>query len=98
MFIGAKVKASEKNADAFIAKSFSKQATGNGVKVTRVLRGTAAERRSVRASHRVRRRCSLRVGDQRHAGHTWCRPSPGYDSKQLSKIMLDMRPDVEKTS
>ena len=22
---------------------------------------------------------------------------PGYDSKQLSKIMLDMRPDVEKT-
>ncbi len=95
VFLGAKLK-KEQQPSAFV-KSFSKQATTNGFKIDKIPAGDGGGSAV----------CAYQSSGQKVAICAWATKDsmgelvptvPGYDSKQLSKIMLDMRPDVEKTS
>jgi hypothetical protein len=95
VFLGAKLK-KEQKPSAFV-KSFSKQATTNGFKIDKIPAGDGGGSAV----------CAYQSSGQKVAICAWATKDtmgelvptvPGYDSKQLSKIMLDMRPDVEKTS
>ena len=96
VILGAKVKASEKNPKKFVDQ-FTKQATANGFKIDKISAGDGGGKAV----------CAYQSSGQKVAICAWATKDsmgelvptvPGYDSKQLSKIMLDMRPDVEKTS
>jgi hypothetical protein len=96
VFLGGKVKASEKNPQRFVTK-FTKQATSNGFKIDKISAGDAGGKAL----------CAYQSKGQKIAVCAWATNDsmgevvptvvPGYDSKQLSKLMLDLRSDVEKT-
>lgn len=99
VFLGAKVSLSDKaaktNASDFIA-ILRKQATTNGFKVTSVATGESGGKAA----------CAYQSTGQKVAICAWATNDsageliptvPGYDAKQLSKILLDLRSDVEKT-
>ena len=95
VFLGAKLKEPQKPAS--FVKSFSKQATTNGFKIDKISAGEGGGSAV----------CAYQSSGQKVAICAWATKDsmgelvptvPGYDSKQLSTIMLDMRPDVEKTS
>jgi hypothetical protein len=95
VFLGAKLKKEQK--PATFVKSFSKQATTNGFKIDKISAGDGGGSAV----------CAYQSSGQKVAICAWATKDsmgelvptvPGYDSKQLSKIMLDLRPDVEKTS
>ena len=95
VFLGAKLKKEQK--PTTFVKSFSKQATTNGFKIDKISAGEGGGSAV----------CAYQSSGQKVAICAWATKDsmgelvptvPGYDSKQLSKIMLDMRPDVEKTS
>ena len=95
VFLGAKLKEAQKPAS--FVKSFSKQATTNGFKIDKISAGEGGGSAV----------CAYQSSGQKVAICAWATTDsmgelvptvPGYDSKQLSAIMLDMRPDVEKTS
>ena len=90
VFLGAKLK---KVAEArrSSSKSFSKQATTNGFKIDKISAGDGGGKAV----------CAYQSTGQKVAICAWATKDsmgelvptvPGYDSKQLSKIMLDMRP------
>ena len=94
VFLGAKVKKVQK--PSTFVKSFGKQATTNGFKIDKISAGDGGGSAV----------CAYQSSGQKVAICAWATKDsmgelvptvPGYDSKQLSKIMLDLRPDVEKT-
>ena len=94
VFLGAKLKKEQK--PTTFVKSFGKQATTNGFKIDKIPAGDAGGSAV----------CAYQSSGQKVAICAWATKDsmgelvptvPGYDSKQLSKIMLDLRPDVEKT-
>ena len=94
VFLGAKLKKEQK--PTTFVKSFGKQATSNGFKIDKISAGEGGGSAV----------CAYQASGQKVAICAWATKDsmgelvptvPGYDSKQLSKIMLDMRPDVEKT-
>jgi len=94
VFLGAKLKKVQ-SPNAFV-KSFDKQATTNGFKIDKIPAGDGGGKAV----------CAYQSKGQKVAICAWATKDsmgelvptvPGWDSKQLSKVMLDMRPDVEKT-
>ena len=94
VFLGAKLKKEQK--PSTFVESFSKQATTNGFKIDKIPAGDGGGRAV----------CAYQSAGQKVAICAWATKDsmgelvptvPGYDAKQLSKIMLDMRPDIEKT-
>ena len=94
VFLGAKLKKAQ-SPTAFV-KSFGKQATTNGFKIDNISAGDGGGKAV----------CAYQSSGQKVAICAWATKDsmgelvptvPGYDAKQLSKILLDMRPDVEKT-
>ena len=94
VFLGAKLKKAQ-NPDTFV-KSFGKQATTNGFKIDKISAGEGGGKAV----------CAYQSKGQKVAICAWATKDsmgelvptvPGYDAKQLSKILTDMRPDVEKT-
>ncbi len=94
VFLGAKLKKVQ-SPNAFV-KSFGKQATTNGFKIDKIPAGDGGGKAV----------CAYQSKGQKVAICAWATKDsmgelvptvPGWDSKQLSKVMLDMRPDVEKT-
>ncbi len=94
VFLGAKLKKVQ-NPDTFV-KSFGKQATTNGFKIDKIAPGDNGGKAV----------CAYQSTGQKVAICAWATKDsmgelvptvPGYDAKQLSKILVDMRPDVEKT-
>ncbi len=94
VFLGAKL---DKVQDpAKFVSSFSKQAGENGFKILKLSAGDAGGKAV----------CAYQEAGQKIAICAWATKDsmgelvptvPGYDAKMLSKILLDMRPDVEKT-
>jgi hypothetical protein len=95
VFLGAKL-TTKQSPNAFV-KSFGEQAGANGFKVTKVPAGDGGGK-AVCASQEE--------GDEKVAICAWATADsmgelvptvPGYDAETLSKIMVDLRPDVEKS-
>jgi hypothetical protein len=94
VFLGAKLKKQQK--PTTFVKSFGKQATTNGFKIDKIAAGDGGGSAV----------CAYQASGQKVAICAWATKDsmgelvptvPGYDSKQLSKIMIDLRSDVEKT-
>jgi hypothetical protein len=94
VFLGAKLK--KVQSPTKFVESFGKQATTNGFKIDKISAGDGGGKAV----------CAYQSTGQKVAICAWATKDsmgelvptvPGYDSKQLSKILLDMRPDVEKT-
>ncbi len=95
VFLGAKL-TTKQSPNAFV-KSFGEQAGANGFKVTKVPAGDGGGK-AVCASQEE--------GDEKVAICAWATADsmgelvptvPGYDAETLGKIMVDLRPDVEKS-
>jgi len=95
VFLGAKFKRDEKGPTEFV-ESFGKQATTNGFKIDKISAGDGGGKAV----------CAYQSSGQKVAICAWATTDsmgelvptvPGYDSKQLSKILIDIRGDVEKT-
>jgi len=95
VFLGAKVKAAEKNPKKFVDQ-FTKQATTNGFKIDKIPAGKGGGS-AVCAYQSSGQKVAICASATKDSMGELVPTVPGYDSKQLSKIMLDMRPDVEKT-
>jgi hypothetical protein len=95
VFLGAKVKASEKNPQRFVDQ-FTKQATTNGFKIDKIPAGDAGGK-AICAYQSAGQKVAICAWATKDSGGELVPTVPGWDSKQLSKVMLDMRPDVEKT-
>jgi flagellar basal body-associated protein FliL len=98
LFVGFKFKTpSETNATKFIAQ-LNKLASANQLKVTKISTGDAGGKAvclgSPSSAAQQMASCLWATNDS--AGALFPN-AVGYDAKQLSKIMLDLRPDVEKT-
>ncbi len=94
VFLGAKLKKVQ-SPTAFVT-SFSKQATTNGFKIDKIAAGEGGGKAV----------CAYQATGQKVAICAWATTDsmgeliptvPGYDAKQLSKILIDLRSDVEKT-
>ena len=94
VFLGAKLKKVQ-SPTAFV-DSFGKQASTNGFKIDKISAGEGGGKAV----------CAYQSTGQKVAICAWATKDsmgelvptvPGYDAKQLAKILLDMRPDVEKT-
>jgi hypothetical protein len=94
VFLGAKL-TKVQSPTAFV-DSFGKQATTNGFKIDKISAGEGGGKAV----------CAYQATGQKVAICAWATKDsmgelvptvPGYDSKQLAKILLDMRSDVEKT-
>jgi hypothetical protein len=94
VFLGAKLK-QEQSPTKFV-ESFSKQAESNGFKIDNISPGDGGGKAV----------CAYQSTGQKVAICAWATKDsmgelvptvPGYDADQLSKILIDMRPDVEKT-
>ncbi len=95
VFLGAKFKRDAKGPTKFV-ESFGKQATTNGFKIDKISAGDGGGKAV----------CAYQSTGQEVAICAWATADsmgelvptvPGWDSKKLAKIMLDMRGDVEKT-
>ena len=95
LFIGAKIKTSETSAEDYV-QAITKLATANGLKIQKISAGDGGGKAV----------CAYADGAQKNALCLWATHDSvgqvlpavtGYSPTQLSKIMLDMRPDVEKT-
>ena len=95
VFLGAKFKRDPKGPTEFV-ESFGKQATTNGFKVDKISAGDGGGKAV----------CAYQSTGQKVAICAWATNDsmgelvptvPGYDSKQLAKILIDMRGDVETT-
>lgn len=94
VFLGAKLK--KVQSPTKFVESFGKQASTNGFKIDKISAGDGGGKAV----------CAYQSTGQKVAICAWATKDsmgelvptvPGYDSKQLAKILLDMRPDVEKT-
>jgi hypothetical protein len=95
VFLGAKVKKSDKNASSFV-DNLRKQATTNGFKVTTVSAGDNGGKAV----------CAEQSGGQKIAVCGWATKDsggelfptvPGWDAAKLAALMRNLRKDVEKS-
>ncbi len=94
VFLGAKL--SKVQSPTQFVDSFGKQATTNGFEIDKISAGEGGGKAV----------CAFQATGQKVAICAWATKDsmgelvptvPGYDSKQLAKILLDMRPDIEQT-
>jgi hypothetical protein len=94
VFLGAKLK--QVQSPTKFVESFGDQAKSNGFKIDNISAGDGGGKAV----------CAYQSTGQKVAICAWATKDsmgelvptvPGYDADQLSKIMIDMRPDVEKT-
>ncbi len=94
VFLGAKL--SKPQSPAAFVSSFEKQATANGFKVSNIAAGDGGGKAV----------CAYQSSGEKVAVCAWATTdtmgelvptTPGYDAKQIAKIMLALRADVEKT-
>jgi hypothetical protein len=95
VFLGAKVKASEKNPQKFVDQ-FTKQATTNGFKIDKISAGDNGGK-ALCAYQSAGQKVAICAWATKDSGGELVPTVPGWTSKQLSKVMLDMRSDIEKT-
>jgi hypothetical protein len=96
VFLGAKVKASEKNPQRFVDR-LTKLATTNGFKIDKVSAGDGGGKAVCAYQSKGQKIAICGWATKDSAGELIPLGVTGWDSKQLSKVMLDMRSDVEKT-
>jgi len=100
VFLGAKLKLTEKESETHATRFVStlrEQATTNGYKVENVSLGEAGGKAACASQGETTEQlvvCAWATGDS--AGEL-IPTVAGYDIEQLSKIMIDLRSDVEKT-
>jgi len=94
VFLGAKL--SKVQSPTKFVSAFSKQATSNGFKIDKLAAGENGGK-AVCASQATGQKVAICAWATKDSMGELVPTVPGYDSKQLSKIMLDLRPDVEKT-
>ncbi len=92
VFLGAKL-AKVQSPTSFVS-SFGKQATANGFKIDKIAAGEAGGKAVCAYQANGPAICAWATKDT--MGEL-VSTVPGYDSKKLSTIMLDLRADVEKT-
>jgi hypothetical protein len=94
VFLGAKLK--KVQSPSTFVKSFGKQATTNGFKIDKIPAGDGGGKAV----------CAYQSAGQKVAICAWATKDsmgelvptvPGYDADKLSKILIDLRSDVEKT-
>jgi hypothetical protein len=95
VFLGAKVKSSDKNASTFV-DTLRKQAGTNGFKVTSVSAGDD-DAKAVCAAQSSGQKIAICAWATKDSGGELIPTVPGWDSAKLAAIMRDLRKDVEKS-
>src|SRR4051812_1248280 len=96
VFLGAKVKLSEKNASTFV-DTLKKQATSNGFKVAAVSPGDNGGK-AVCASQSAGQKIAICAWATKDSGGELIPTVPGWDSAKLAAVMRSLRADVETTN
>jgi hypothetical protein len=96
VFLGAKVKSAEKNPQNFV-DNLTKQATTNGFKIDKISAGEGGGK-AVCAYQSAGQKVAICAWATKDSGGELVPTVPGWDSKSLAKVMLDVRSDVEQTS
>lgn len=94
VFLGAKLD-KEQSPQAFV-DAFGKQAGANGFKIDKISAGEAGGQ-AVCASQDAGQKIAICAWATKDSMGELIPTVPGWDSKQLAKVMLDVRKDVEKT-
>jgi hypothetical protein len=94
VFLGAKLDKNQSPTD--FVTSFAKQATTNGFKVDNISAGDGGGK-AVCASQATGQKVAICAWATRDSMGELVPTVPGYDSKQLSKILVALRADVEKS-
>jgi hypothetical protein len=94
VFLGAKLKKIQ-SPTKFVS-AFTKQATTNNFKIDKISAGEGGGK-AVCAYQSTGQKIAICAWATRDSMGELVPTVPGYDSKQLSKIMIDLRSDVEKT-
>ncbi len=94
VFLGAKLN-KEQSPQAFV-DAFGKQAGANGFKIDKVSAGEAGGQ-AVCASQDAGQKIAICAWATKDSMGELIPTVPGWDSKQLAKVLLDVREDVEKT-
>jgi hypothetical protein len=94
VFLGAKLK--KVQSPTKFVSAFSKQATTNNFKIDKISAGEGGGK-AVCAYQSTGQKIAICAWATRDSMGELVPTVPGYDSKQLSKIMIDLRSDVEKT-
>jgi hypothetical protein len=95
VFLGAKVKLSEKNASTFV-NTLKKLATSNGFKVAAVSPGDNGGK-AVCASQAAGQKIAICAWATKDSGGELIPTVPGWDSAKLAAVMRSLRADVETT-
>jgi len=95
VFLGAKVKPSEKNASTFV-NTLRKQAGTNGFKVTSVSAGEG-DAKAVCAAQSSGQKIAICAWATKDSGGELIPIVPGWDATKLAALMRDVRKDVEKS-
>jgi hypothetical protein len=95
VFLGAKMKQSEKNPAKFVDK-LRKQATTNGFKVTNVATGDGGGK-AVCAEQSTGQKVAICAWATRDSGGELIPTVAGWEAKTLSRVMIALRKDVETT-
>jgi hypothetical protein len=93
VFLGAKVKLSDKNASTFV-DTLKKQATSNGFKVAAVSPGDNGGK-AVCAAQDAGQKIAICAWATKDSGGELIPTVPGWDSAKLAAIMRSLRADVE---
>ena len=96
VFLGAKVKLSDKNANTFVT-TLKKQATSNGFKVAAVSPGNNGGK-AVCASQSAGQKIAICAWATKDSGGELIPTVPGWDSAKLAAVMRSLRADVETTN
>jgi hypothetical protein len=94
VFLGAKLEKIQ-SPTKFVS-AFTKQATTNNFKIDKISAGEGGGK-AVCAYQSTGQKIAICAWATRDSMGELVPTVPGYDSKQLSKIMIDLRSDVEKT-
>lgn len=94
VFLGARLSKAQ-SPTAFVT-SFGKQASANGFKIDKISAGDGGGK-AVCASQASAQKVAICAWATRDSMGELVPTVPGYDSKQLAKILLALRADVEKT-
>ncbi len=94
VFLGAKLK-KEQSPTKFV-DSFSKQAESNGFKTKKISAGDGGGK-AVCAEQSTGQKVAICAWATKDSMGELVPTVPGYDADKLSKILIDMRSDVEKT-
>lgn len=95
VFLGAKVKKSDKNPATFV-ETLRKQAGSNGFKVATVSAGDG-EAKAVCAAQSAGQKIAVCAWATKDSGGELIPMVPGWDASKLATVMRDLRKDVEKS-